>query len=341
MSDDVRARALLHGYAAEAPTADVGSALWDRGRARRRKGRYTGVGAVVVATALAVLAYGVVDANITTHSMPVGPADPTPSVTETPVSDLQFPMLPSGVDRGTAVLNGNPQLLFRSWTHDNFSEMAMYPDGLVVWQTGSGYVQLRLTPAGVASIRSTVISTGLFDQEDDGVGLVAAVPDSELTIDRGSGLVNVQWTKTPSRWERGYVQATPSQERDLAAVARLLQDPATWPLSSDMYANPNIKPFWGTGYTWGFDRSSPDLTRLPDPVARRLARLFPRPNRDGCSPPTGIKETRELLDALVQARFKPEGNGSLGVSFYVPGTSGHSFLHVHPSGLPITCGYPE
>jgi hypothetical protein len=138
--------------------------------------------------------------------------------------------------------------------------------------------------------------------------------------------------------ERGYVQATPSQERDLAAVVRLLQDPATWPLSSDMYANPNIKPFWGTGYTWGFDRSSPDLSRLPGPVARRVARLFPRPNRDGCTPPTGIKATRELLDALVQAGFKPEGNGSLGVSFYVPGTSGRSFLMVYPS-LPITCGY--
>ena len=82
MSDELQVRTLLHDYALEAPTPDFGSDLWDRGRARRKKGRrYAGVGVVVAATALAVFGYAAIDSNIARRSMPAGPPSPSPSVT--------------------------------------------------------------------------------------------------------------------------------------------------------------------------------------------------------------------------------------------------------------------
>ena len=329
MSDFTPLREGVDHLARRAPLPEFGDLK--RRASRRRRTRRVAIGAAVVASVI-VASPLALTTLADQRAVPADQPNPTPSVTET-----EFPMLPSGVDGSTPV-TGNPQLLFTSWVGGGRDEVAMYPDGLVVWQSGSGYVQLRLTPAGVASIRSAVISTGLFDQDDDGVGLVTSVStvsSSQLTIDRGSGLVTVQWTEGPSRGERGFVQASPSQERDLAAVESLLYDPSTWSLSSDMYADPDIKPFWGR-YWLSYDRSAPDLTRLPEPVGRLVARL----SSTGCGPTFGVKATRELLDSLVQAGFKPEGNDPFAVGFNVPGTSGRSFLHVHPS-LPITCGYPE
>jgi hypothetical protein len=93
MSDEARVRTLLHDYAREAPTPDFASDLWDRGREHRKKGlRYASLGAVVAATALAVLAYAALDSNITTHSMPAGPSQPSPSVTNASTAML----LPDG-----------------------------------------------------------------------------------------------------------------------------------------------------------------------------------------------------------------------------------------------------
>jgi len=335
MSDDTRVRALLHRHAGEAPTPDMPTDLWERGRTRLQRGRFAGVGAVVVATALAVLAYGALGSEVRSRPMPAGPVGPAP-----PATDVAFPMLPSEVYRATPVI-GNPLLTLRADGGPAVvGAVAIYPDGLVVWDSPNGrrYSQLRLNAAGVASILSTVTSTRLFEPQANGVGLVTSGHPARLILDSGSGWVTVAWGERAS-WGLGgrhWVKATPSQERDLAMVYRLLHDPPAWSLSRTLYADPAIKPFWASTYRLGYELSRWDLDKLPESVADRVAGLSARP----CSRPIGATDARDLLDALVEAGFKPFVNTRREVYFNVPGTHGDSLLNVW-SDIPVTCGYPE
>ena len=244
-------------------------------------------------------------------------------------------MLPSRADHTTPVV-GSPQLRLTTWTHQTRNEVAIYPDGLVVWDSPSGYQQMRLSPTGVATIWSSVLSTGLFDPQDDGVALVANVPSSSLIVNRGRQWVTVQWAKHPASWMGHVVQATPSQEQKLAAVYQLLHDPSDWSFSRDLYADPEVKQFWTSTYYLGYDRTRWNLSKLPEPIAHLVAGLSQRP----CSHPMGLTATRDLIDALVEAGFKPIDNTPFDVGFNVPGTHGVSFLHISPD-IPVTCGYPQ
>jgi hypothetical protein len=324
MSDDTRIRALLDNYAGAAPTPDRRTDLWERGRTRRQRGRYAGVGAVVVATALAVLAYGALGTEIRSRPMPAGPVGPTPSAT-----DVEFPMLPSQVYRATPVTD-NP-LITASFRTD---DVAIYPDGLVVWKTRDGrYSQLRLNEAGVASILSTVTSTGLFEPQDDGARLMTSGSSGRLTLDSGSGWVTVVWGDWDLASNRG-VKATPAQKHDLAMVYRLVHDPSSWSLPRDLYADPEIKPFWAYNYYLSYEFGPWDLDQLPEPVASLLAELSERP----CSRPITATDARDLLDALVEAGFNPGINNQRQVYVPVPGRgpNGDTLLNMY-SDIPVTC----
>ncbi len=214
----------------------------------------------------------------------------------------------------------------------------------MIWhpnQDDAGFFEKRLTPAGVASIRSMVTSTGLFDHDLDLVRPGTNL--SRLSILRGDRWVFDQWADDPSWWAGSGIErrtATASETRDLGELDRLLGDPSAWQLSSDLYAEPEIRPFVPSGVMLDYDLSGPDLSKLPSPVRELLARYSPGSNgsdeSNGCNVvPADV--AREIVDALARAGYAPRTNTPTTVDYILPGSDGgRSNLHLSPV-LPDPC----
>ncbi len=175
----------------------------------------------------------------TTAAVSTPTATPSP-IQRSPIKGLEFPMFPRALDPARRS-PATPSSRSRSWPDHGYPvDMAIYADGRVIWhpnQNGVGFFQLRLTPAGVDTIRSMITSTGLFDHD---LSIRRPGTDSRLTILRGGRSVSVDWAKNAS-WLAGHkdnLEATPSQSRDLDQIQRVLGDPSAWQLSSDLYVDP-------------------------------------------------------------------------------------------------------
>ena len=249
-----------------------------------------------------------------------------------PIEGLEFPMFSEGA-RPSTPTTGDAVLTFESWPGRGYPvDMAIYADGRVIWhpyQNDVGYFQLRLTPAGVDTIRSKITSTGLVDHD---LNIRRPGPLSRLTILRGGRSVSVQWAKNAS-WLEGHKdnpEATPSQSRDLDQIQRLLDDPSAWQFSGDLYADPKIRPFVPFGFQFEYDRSYPDLSQLPSPASDLLARYDPRSSK--CSYVT-TEVARKIARALARAGFAPLSNTPVYLAWGgLPGESGghHSGPHLNP-----------
>lgn len=250
---------------------------------------------------------------------PIGHVEEPPAP-RSPIEGLEFPMLPDGAQPSKPI-TGEAIVEFRSWPLlVGYLEMAIYADGRVIWhpdQKDVGFFQLRLTPAGVDTIRSIIISTGLFDHDLD-IRLPGDL--SRLTIVRGDRSVFVQWAD--ASWLEGHKDnhgATASEARDLAAIERLLGDPSAWQLSGDLYADPEIRPFVPSGFLFEYDRDDPDLAQLPLPARDLLARYDP--GSTDCSVVT-TDVARKIARALALAGFAPLTNTPTYLDWKLPGESG-------------------
>jgi len=260
------------------------------------------------------------------------PSDPS----ESTASEVTFPMLPAHARHSTPV-TGDVVLDFASWPGNGFPViLAIYADGRVIWhpnQNDLGYLQFRLTPAGVESIRSTVISTGLVDRRG-GLEVDAGAQLARLTIDRGDREVFVQWTRSIA-FGRMKHEATEAEAQDVVELERFLGDPSAWPLPSALYADPKIKAFVPSGFRFYFDRGKPDLSQLPSPAREVLDAYFPW--HEACSI-ISADQARELVEALAQAGFAPLRNNPVYVDFNIPSrSSGPSNPHLTPA-LPQDMG---
>jgi hypothetical protein len=202
--------------------------------------------------------------------------------------------------------------------------VAVYADGRVIWHPDDeavGYFEFRLTAEGIDTIRSIVVSTGLFDHDLD----LRRTTNSRLYLRRGDRSVFVQWG--PAGYLAGgrdNAEATAAQEETLHELERFFGDPAAWALPSDVYADPEIGDFVPFGFVFTYDRSEPDLSQIPSPAREVLASYL----LEGACDTIATEQAREIVETLAEAGFAPLTNTAAYVDFKIPGLSGPSNPHL-------------
>ena len=123
--------------------------------------------------------------------------------------------------------------------------------------------------------------------------------------------VNGQPSPDPT-WNEQFTKATPAQARAAAWIAKLVADPDRV-LPTRAWANRQIRAFVPARYSVGFDRSYPDLSKLPPP-ARKVLVQYKQLKRDGGQILT-TGQARGLLQAFVKAGLSPSENHALTIDF--------------------------
>jgi hypothetical protein len=284
-------------------------------------------GALAFAAVVAILAVFLITRALEQARPPVQPIQPSPSErpVQRPPVEVTFPMFPDGVQPSTPV-TGEAVLEFRSWPSDGFPvEVAVYADGRVIWHPDDedvGYFEFRLTAEGVDTIRSIVVSTGLFDH-DLALRRVGTTL-SRLELRRGDRSVFVQWGLPGYTGGRDNPEATAAQAEALHELERFLGDPTAWALPSDQYADPEISDFVPFGFQFTYDRSEPDLSQIPSPAREVLASHLP----ERACVIISTEQAREIVETLAQAGFAPLTNTPTYVDFGIPGLPGPSNPHL-------------
>jgi hypothetical protein len=102
-------------------------------------------------------------------------------------------------------------------------------------------------------------------------------------------------------------------------------------LPTRVWANRQIRAFVPARYVVGFDRSYPDISKLPSPAGKALAQ-YKHLKRHGCQIlRTG--QARALLQAFVKAGISPSDNHAWTIAFDSAGMGlpRPSYLHLHPA----------
>jgi len=224
----------------------------------------------------------------------------------------------------------------------------VYADGRIVWQKwtpagdatvvpvgaktlDTGYVQQRLTPAGVRLLWSMIVATGLLENNlkldlDTGNAWVFH------RVRRGNRMVRVEGVSSPDpSWNEHFTKATPAQLQALAWIAALVADPAS-SLPAEAWADRAIRAFVPACYLIAFDRGYPELSKLPPPAGKALSH-YKQLRRTGAQVVT-TGRARALLWALVKAGISPSSNHAWEIGFSLgrlPGQPHPSYLHLSPA----------
>jgi hypothetical protein len=100
-------------------------------------------------------------------------------------------------------------------------------------------------------------------------------------------------------------------------------------LPTRVWANRQIRAFVPARYVVGFDRSYPDISKLPSPAGEALVRYKPL-KRHGCQVMTTGK-ARALLQAFVEAGLSPSENHAFTIAFGLAGLHYPSDFHMSPA----------
>ena len=223
----------------------------------------------------------------------------------------------------------------------------VYADGRVIWQKwtssgdatviprgarrlDTGYVQQRLTLKGVQLLRWKLLATGLFEHD-----LRLEVGRNHAWVShrvrRGDRLVTVSGVPSPDpSWNQHFSKPTPAQTQVLASIERFVADPARW-LPARAWADRRIRAFVPVRYVVAFDRSYPELSKLPAPAAKALVQ-YKQLERHGCQIVT-TGQARALVQAFVKAGISPSENSGETIAFDFPDLHlpHPSYLHLHPA----------
>jgi hypothetical protein len=166
-------------------------------------------------------------------------ASASPSATARP-SQVGLPpegATPSVPERGELVLR------LEGTASGPLSMLWVYDDGRMIWHRfrgvpedripGSiGLYEQRLTPEGIAFLRSEILSSGLFDR-DLARAREGRAPFLEIEVRNGARLIRATWA-TRENWKIGQTApiATEEEARKLTALSALLRDPSSWPSSA-------------------------------------------------------------------------------------------------------------
>ncbi len=216
-------------------------------------------------------------------------------------------------------------------------DLYLYGDGTMIWQKwsftntpvdvregadqfGSGYLEQRLTAAGVQLLRRKVISTGLFEH-DLQLRSRSFHPGLTMAVRRVDGMVVFSASHIPS-WRSDVTTETPAQARAIVRLNALLSDPAAW-LPTKAWADREIRAYVASRYTATFDRRQPSPSEFPPPADELLF--------DDCNVLT-VEEVRSISNALEDAGITPSPNvEELAYVIYESGdTSYPAYLHFHP-----------
>ena len=318
-------RTVLERAARRAPTPNLPfeRVLHRRDRKRRTQRIAAGiVGFAIFLAAIALVAISPTDRTVTPLGgggpQPTGSAEPTLAPEGGGIVGLPTPgATPSAPEHGRLVLyleGGGP-----------FTAVWVYADGRLIWgdvgnlpagaptEGATGFVEQRLTPAGVEFLRTQVISTGLF--EDDLALLRGPGDPGFLTIRvrNGDRLVWLTWAVQENyRVPKDAPPATPQQASALEGISALLTDPTSWPASA--WEDQDVETFVPSRYQVLL-RLFPDQGLGPDlPVGAGELALLPAPATDLLLLGTKVDramyelttdDTRALAEALNEAGLEP------------------------------------
>ena len=250
---------------------------------------------------------------------PVGVKASTPTT-----GRLLIGLSPTTTTGSTWNVYSDGRVIWQKWTSSG--DATVVPDG--ARRLDTGYVQQRLTPRGVQLLLSKILATGLFEQD-----LMLDVGSDHAwanhRVRRGDRMVTVIGGPSPDPADpRDFTKATPAQMRALAWIEKLVANPARW-LPTRAWANRQIRAFVPARYWAGFDRSSPDISKLPAPAGKVLVRYKPL-MRDGCQVLTAGK-ARALLQAFVEAGLSPSEKHAFTIAFGLASLHGLSDFHLSPA----------
>jgi len=216
-------------------------------------------------------------------------------------------------------------VLWQKWTPSG--DAAVLPKGARRFETG--YVLQRLTLRGVRLLRSKILATGLFEHN---LWLEVGKRHSWVfhRVRRGDRMVTVSGVPSADPlWNEPFTKATPAQTRALARIAALVAPARSLPTS--VWADRRIRAFVPARYLVAFDRSYPDVSKLPSPAGEVLSR-YKLLRRDACQIlRTG--QARALLQAFAKAGIAPAENHAryIGFDFRGLGFRRPSELHLFPA----------
>jgi hypothetical protein len=230
---------------------------------------------------------------------------------------------PSKPERGRLVLHLGGGAGF-SWT-----DLWVYADGRAIWGDGpwahqpadapvegaTGFVEQHITPAWVESLRTQVISTGLFEHDLALLDLLGPGDPNflEIQVRNGDRLVWLTWAvKENWRVTKDSPTATPEQASALMGILSLLSDPESWPARA--WENQDPETFVPSRYQVWLRAWNPQTgNNLPD--GERALGLLPRSATDILSRGTKVDrmsrelttdDVRALAEALSGAGLQPQ-----------------------------------
>lgn len=297
-------------------------------RVERDRTRRTWTTAMATAAAVALVAIALVAGQRhQTRTTPIGP--PTPDVPTTSAELVLHLHSWGGADLRC------PSSRARTVGCRTPVDLAVYADGSVIWghQDLRGYVQIRLTPRGVAWLEARTRTTGLFDH-DRALGIARS--SGTLEFQRGGHPVVVAWGAKPADisdagLKDSFVAATSAQADELVKLEEFLRHPLAWALRKDLYQQREAAPYVPTHLWVGWDHTKPDPSKLPSP-ARDVLTANLEEVLDGTCEVISSTQARQILTAVQPLGLMRSGDLTQGFAFDMPGENDvQSFVHIHPS----------
>lgn len=355
-------RSTLHrGVGGATPPPDGLERMLRRGERKRRNQRITAgvVGlAVFVAAVWFVTTGGPLDRAVTPGGAGTvtGPIDTEASLPPGAAGAGLIDIPPEGATPSTPASGELVLSFFFGHTMgdpDRFHAW-LYADGRLIWtrltSPAPGLVEQRLTPAGVELLRSEVLSTGLFDHDQN---LMAAygLYFGEIHVHDGGRSVRVIWGDccSPKTSNAPKEMPTPEQASTLQHLDVLIEDPAAW-LPASAWEDVEMRPYIPTRYSvcyvadqgFGLDRVLASLPQGAEDLLRSWPRTFEAldqlvgPGLDiWCSDVT-TEEARDLVAILGDAHLEPEKG--LGALWYRTTPPGEQFPEI---SIDITPKLPD
>jgi len=215
-------------------------------------------------------------------------------------------------------------------------EVAIYADGRVIWPIDDGdpgYLQTRLTPEGVEALRSRVVSTGLFEQ-NQGLRLDPEHDPGSMEVRQGDRSVILVWgDRSVVRSQAKQVDlertsaASAEVESELIELVMFFRDPTAWRLPRNMYVQPEASPFIPSRLAVGYDRGKPDWSTLPSPAREVMSANLQTLISDGCQV-ISTGQAREMARALAKVGIHGGYDSQRGLLGF---DAAGSFVHSSPA----------
>jgi hypothetical protein len=293
-----------------------------RRRDRKRRNQRITAGAVGIAVFVAAISVAMTGGPFDRSQPSViggpgtGPGVTGPSEHAVAPADGGFVGLPNPEAAPSTPKHGRLVLHLGGFAGGSSTDLWVYADGRLIWGDGpwayqpadapiagaTGFVEQRITPAWVESLRTEVISTGLFEHDLALLDLLGPGDPNFLDIQvrNGDRLVWLTWAvKENGRVTKDSPTATPEQVSALMGILSLLSDPTSWPARA--WENQDPETFVPSRYQVWLRAWNPQTGNIL-PEGERALGLLPTSATDIFHRGTKVgRMTRELTTDDVRA----------------------------------------